>query len=1448
MIREITELNLPQYATLSQATCTLQDMDDKNITAKIKIDGTIAPDFSFDWEIAFKGEKYIMPLRKPQASKEYSSRKSTVELTFQHWAIYQLKRWFFFTIQALDAGTAVPDKYIADVSLNLVDFCELFNRVLYYYYGDSITLDLNPEWQSDVETTTVEISHSTLWGVLQKYYELWSVRWQIEPHTDNDNTKQGGEKYVIRVGYPTTEVSHIFQYGFDGGLLKFERQVQSDDIRNMLIGRGGDQNLPYRYFKDVDPDNPTFAADPDWIPELRNIYFDKLRGKTFRDYVKGWKTNPNRQLTETDGTAITPYPHDDTVEPIAVEPYDEEYAKTSWAYVLGHTDERFNPVEYVADKYEVNDNGEVVITAGSSIALYGILMGGLDDNDDIYPTIQGVELDGIGRADEAIYVEQVTSDDVTSRVTSDAVESTMDDTAKVIRVKKNESQDFEIIGPEFVVAPDKKANFSAVVSVSGRTDELEDISSGYFVIESQKFTIVNKYSGEEYTATNFPEGTYYYKLECTVQNNYPDKDYSRVMVTVSSARVTMASVSGDDDLFGRTFDILIKNIWQTEKRANETEEDYARRVWEPILGDHLGSEAAIAFSSGLLSTSEDYDFLLTKIPVHEEQLCEWETAENGKLVKHSYMSHWRITLEKSDADYDATGLYLPSTKTQGKAGDHFYFIGIDLPHQYVLWAESYLDDDKYSELDEVKDIKPTYVVSLDKNRVNQVGEDGTSKLIDSLTVGASVRIADSRFITDTPTETLYLQAITYTYNEPSSESAALLPDVEVTLSDEVESSTNAVTTIQSDISTIYSRLGSISNIEQIVKIVCDKLYLRKDGIEELSLSPTQFAGKITSSDFRQGSVAGVGWGVYRDGDGNTVIEADKYVARQEFSVNNLVVNQISVMGGKEISSAAQMTVTNVLLTDDGYYCYFDQKQGSVVNLFMIDDVAMSQRFDAENLQLKFYKRRVIGVGVDYILLSTTDVNGSGIPQVGDVICHYGNYSNSERQYVKVRDVIGGGYEAYISNLNSVTSTGDEYYFVGRQSGTNPRLFIGDRLNDFMEWQDGKLTIKGDISIQSTINGENISDVIGDDYLRKALENDTDISGGLIQTTAIRFGDKNSLGEFTTRAGSSGTYSEDEVGGGLAFFAGGDRVDPEDDTVTDKTPSTFGVRMDGSVYAANNTVRIKQNSLEIGDKIQVSEDGLFMLGPGGEERLRIAADSLEDGNAYLDVVDFDVSHVLDTQRGYFTLSATYDGSMLDEASNQIAKTILLGGLPTNTTVTLNASFKVLIPNESANITDFAPEPWPTNYPNFTVQLLKDSTVVTSESQRCKFEDYGSIVNPDNAAEAIGGFFATVAFTLSFRVNTSGTYQIKLNVNETTSADGARLANIPVFWWVNLTGKVKTDFANVTTIAKNGFSSIWNKTVCYVGDGSIMLHVGSCGIRVGAAGVFINRGDGNGYVAL
>lgn len=1044
MIPAIQELNFPkidgkQYATLSHATVNLADMGEKTISTQVKIDGDIVPDFSQDWEVAFQGEKYIMPLRQPQGAKENTSLNSTIDLTFQHWAIYQLKRWMFFTVQPVETGTAVADKYIDDVILNLGDFCNLFGQVLRHYYGDTITIDLNPNWDYKKEATPININHSYIWDVLIKLYELFAVRWSIEPNGDSSH-------YVIKVGYPAEELDHIFEYGFEGGLLKVERQVQSEDIRNMLLGRGGEKNIPKYYFK-KSPDEEKWRSDPDWIEELTNIYFTNLMSATFRSYIQGWKA-----------AHISKYPGYAAV--------GESNAYAPWAYRKGYTDSKFDPVEYVKDD--------------ESISKYGPLLGGLDNNEEIYPSIQGSGMD------IAVDVEQILSDDVEEATDNDATLSNVGSARGTARnVAKSAYKTLTIRGANFTVPTDKTANFiddakilSVVIPGSGggrgTHSRPQDIATSA-ELTSKTINIYNAVTGAKRSASGIPAGSWYYEIVAEVHNLTTDKTLN---ITVGTETPKLQDATLGNDSWKNTFDIWVKNIWETSKLSTETNEQYAERVWKPILGDREQNTAKVMFTTGALAISEDYEFTIVDFP-------QLDTSKSFG----GESSHWRIKLAKSDADLESMGLYVPSTQKQGKAGDKFVFIGTEMTHHYVVWAETALDDWKKDQLREKKDIKPTWVVTTDRVRLNNEGK--ANALIQKLRIGNSLRLADKRFIQpieDRAYETLYLQSITYTYREPSSDDAALNPDVAIVLSNEYATTANPVATMQGEISALQRQIGSISNVEQIVRAVGDKLYLRKDGISDRSLSPTQFFSLLTSGDFRSGIIGGAGWGFFKDENGNWVLEADRVNVRQEMQVNTLVINQAEGRGGMEIDTAAFMEVTRVVETPDGYVCYFDQKEGSVANLFHVDDVAFCNRWTPENQELKFYKRRVTAIGVDNIALSKTDVNGTGIPAEKDNIIHFGNYTDKTRQYVKVRDVVGGGYERYIEALNSVNAEGVEYYFVGKQAGES-RWFVGNKDlvpysgkgdGSYIEYKDRKFNLHNvGLSLTSTVGDKTFGDIIED---------------------------------------------------------------------------------------------------------------------------------------------------------------------------------------------------------------------------------------------------------------------------------------------------------------------------------------------------------------------------------
>lgn len=1230
MIPQITEINFPSYATLNSATITLSEMGDRNITTQIKIDGDIVPDFS-GWELEFKGERFILPVKEPQAAKDNTSRRSIVDLTFSSWAVQEMKRYFFVEMTSIESGTAIADKYKASLGLNIENFVTAFNNVLNYYFNGNIEMDLFGSGTGiySAEPAFFEIDYTHIWDVLQKIYEIYQVRWTI---TYDSST----EKYVIKVGYPAAEIDdHEFEYGYEGGLLRFERQVQDYDITNVLLGRGGEKNLPYRYFKKVDPQNPNWAGDPDAIPELKNIYFENLRDINFRRYVQGWKTNPNRILEEGD----------------VVETYDSARGETDFAYAKGHTDERFNPVEYVKDD--------------ASIAIYGERWGALENADDIYPTIQGIEVDPYGRIDQVVDVEPVTTDDIEAMAADAAEVTNVAGASRTEWINYNSTLELDINGADFSVPEGKVGNltiqntwFDTILYAKRGNDQVNvdpaDAVHELVAINTtlSYVTVVNRNTGTELPPAGIPAGNYFYKLHIVVKAEFESSMYNSVNVTVGVNGMKLTTSEGSANAWKPTFDIWIKNIWDTTQQSGESDEQYAARVWEPILGDRTGEEAKVAFSTGFLSISEDYNFTIASIPV----------VDRTKTID-GVASEWRITLIKSDAEYEATGKYIPNAETSGNAsaGDYFFFTGIDMPWAYVLWAEEKLNAYKTAELAKLRQINPTWIIRIDKVRANTKEQGELEYLADRFASGAKLRVKDKRF-TNGQVLTLYVQTVTYTWQEPSNGNPYLVPDIEVVLSDKVETVASPIDQLEGSVDLIQSTYAKISDIESAIRRVASPIFLKKTGESERSLSPTRFSSLMASESFRQGDIGGQGWGAYTDGEGHSVLEADTIVVRKDMRVNTLTVNQIAYLGGKQIISAAAMECTKVDDTDSGYVCYFDQKQGSVANLFKVDDIVLGQVWNADESEQRYYKRKVIAVSTDSITLSKDIADGDGVPQPKDIMVQYGSYSDTSRQYVIVRDVIGGGYERMLSGLTTVYANGNEYYFAGRQSGSTPRWFVGDANGQHASYQNGVLNITGRLSVttqvdkgngtyeslsnylsslQDQIDGniqtwyatgeptlqnypastwptvedknnhigdlyyesetgkayrfmldgntykwvqiadediaaalalaqQNQTAIAGLAYLKAATNQGTLVQGGLVLTSMIQLG-QTEEGTYKVYSGINGIMDTTALGNGIAAWYGGPMADiGADSTLTDFAKSLF--RFDGSGYLASGNIK------------------------------------------------------------------------------------------------------------------------------------------------------------------------------------------------------------------------------------------------------------------------------------
>ena len=414
-----------------------------------------------------------------------------------------------------------------------------------------------------------------------------------------------------------------------------------------------------------------------------------------------------------------------------------------------------------------------------SIALYGKRQGKLDDNDDIFPTIQGVELSGIGRVDEVVdvYVTDEDSQEAVYDIVTNLSDMLLSVNEAYDWVNKTFNSEYTFTVPEgrvgnLVYAWAEEGLTPRDTQATGYIDKVNSrLMRGDAPIPSGEYAAYNEISG-------IRPGTYYLHA---VMRIVKDAGYAAIQGKFGVSQLALHCTPPDEISYRQVFTIWVKNIWQTTQGANESDTEYAHRVWDSILGDKLGNAAAVRFSDGFMSTSEDYEFLIQKLPEVDR------TKTRGGVS-----SEWKITLVRSDAEYEATGLYIPNTKTGGLpvAGNHFFFTGVDLPIQYVKWAEERLHETKEEALTEKAWTNPTWVISLDKIKAHTTVDNFGKTLADKLDAGILVTITDPRFTRNSQGQqdslTLGVRSVTFTWNEPTDKNPYIVPDIEIVLSDKIE--------------------------------------------------------------------------------------------------------------------------------------------------------------------------------------------------------------------------------------------------------------------------------------------------------------------------------------------------------------------------------------------------------------------------------------------------------------------------------------------------------------------------------------------------------------------------------------------------------------------------------------------------------------------------------------
>ena len=198
-----------------------------------------------------------------------------------------------------------------------------------------------------------------------------------------------------------------------------------------------------------------------------------------------------------------------------------------------------------------------------------------------------------------------------------------------------------------------------------------------------------------------------------------------------------------------------------------------------------------------------------------------------------------------------------------------------------------------------------------------------------------------------------------------------------------------------------STAASDSNVFSALRSL--RQFTRKDVDDTVRGLLTMLKG-IQSDDYNSG-LLGAGFALRKGSDGKSFAEVDRLTVRWRAIFNELQIKQTTYVGGDAVFSPASMRCISVEKEPEKYRCFFKADDGdrAIRNLFAVNDLAMCRQFNLKETggateAGRYYWRRVVAVGADYIDLSVNDcMSGSDEPQAGDDIVTVGNTADATRQ-------------------------------------------------------------------------------------------------------------------------------------------------------------------------------------------------------------------------------------------------------------------------------------------------------------------------------------------------------------------------------------------------------------------------------------------------------------------
>lgn len=360
------------------------------------------------------------------------------------------------------------------------------------------------------------------------------------------------------------------------------------------------------------------------------------------------------------------------------------------------------------------------------------------------------------------------------------------------------------------------------------------------------------------------------------------------------------------------------------------------------------------------------------------------------------------------------------------------------------------------------------------------------------------------------------------------------------------------------------------------------------------------------------------------------------------------------------------------------------------------------------------------------------------------------------------------------------------------------------------------------------------------YIAEALRQGGSMEAGIVLTRLLQLGYTDASGTFRTTAGMNGLVRDPSDPRDLAIWTGGDPGEH-----MDASRVAMGWFHDGTGFAAHNTIRFKERTVELGEGMELTDREMCLKDEDGNRRYVISRDSVGTPEDYL------TDSRVQVDGGVFHFQSPHDIDLLSDETGMWA-------FGADSVERLLGSYADIPAGSAANIEVSSLRRFV--YRNLTSEGLEptdeawaegmhfDTSVRVTFREQTGAEGHADIPYREIRSDGTSNTYEARG-TASYTVRGAGT--LAISVRLVPGSTVGRPLQETLFGGIDVgaQGVIGRRYDSQVRNCLDGWVCVWDTTAALVKDGTALLRTGDYGLRTDVRdGVLINRGDGRGWVPL